>query len=172
MSAKRYDPQTKEQALEIYRTQGVTAAARFADCTKQSIYDWADAAGGITQDKEAIYQHKRSKLNHVLFSRIISLLQQMNSPVEQVTSYKGEVTHYSLARPSAADQKNLAIAAAVLIDKLRLEEGDVTKRFDTVDSGMLDDELVRLADELAEKAEGREVPPAPNTHTLGASAVS
>ena len=64
----------------------------------------------------------------MLLGRIISVLQQMNAPVEQVATYKGEITHYKLARPPAGDQKQLAIAAAVLIDKLRLEEGDVTAR--------------------------------------------
>ena len=56
----------------------------------------------------------------------------------------------------------------MLIDRLRLEEGDVTDRFEAADSGMLEEELVKLADELAERAEGREVLSRPDGVASGA----
>jgi transcriptional regulator of heat shock response len=156
MPQKTFTEEQKLAALEVWRTQGVSAAARSVGCTRQSIYDWIDQRNlQGQQDREAVYQHKRDILKYNLMEKIYYILGLYKADVQGVFHYQGQLTYYDLERPSASDISHLSRAIETLVNIIRMEEGEPISRIESVDGNILENELVKLANELEAKATGK-----------------
>jgi transposase-like protein len=142
----RYTDDQKRQAVEHARqaiTNGATlnkavaAAAETIGTTPPSVRRWAKQAGIQLGDMAADrasrarkvhqdhYAAKRLELRLVALQRAFDMLERMETG-------------------TAIDARNLAVAFGILVDKIRLEEGEATERTERVTAEWLDSEIKRL----------------------------
>lgn len=138
-------------ALDIYRAQGATAAAKATGCSRQTIYDWL--ADGLSTDtdkqkaaleastrRDVLREHARTRMVYT-YLRIID---RCTEETKIITKDGNEIV---LPEPPADSVQKLATAAAILIDKLRLELGESTSRTESLDASRVDIELARTVNE-------------------------
>lgn len=102
--------------------------------------------------KEAIKEKqddRRVVLKQKLLDRAHDLADRMGATYSIVTR-DGEIIEIN--RPPARETKDFAIALGIVVDKMRLEMGEATSKTETVQRDQVDDELQKLAMELAQKA--------------------
>lgn len=92
----------------------------------------------------------RQRLRPLLLRQATDLLNRMNEPTTEYVGQQGKEVTYD--RPPAADCKHYALAAAILIDKLRLEEGQATSRDEHITQSDFDREVAEL--EATMRAQG------------------
>lgn len=146
-----YTETEREMALDIYRTQGATAAAQAIGCSRQTIYDWlADSLSTDALKKEAAEEALTRQAvlrvhaqNRLLFT-YLRLIDRCTEETKIITKEGKELT---LPEPSAEATQKLATAAAILIDKFRLEMGEATSRSELTDASKIDLELARTVEE-------------------------
>lgn len=160
---------TEAQWLDIIRlaqARGTDFASEQTGLTRRRIREKARKLGMTVQSKPSeVPQHvkqerveavdmRRVQLKGKLLERAHDLVDRMGQPYAIVTKDGEEVF---LARPPARESKDLAIAAGIIMDKMRLEMGEVTSRSEHVQRDAVDDELFRLAQEISTKAAEDEV---------------
>jgi transposase-like protein len=157
-----YTTEEKAEALRLYVEVGPCEAARRTGINKGTITRWAKEAGVITvanekrragaEAAEAVAACTRAKLKNKLLTKALDLLGRMDEPH---IDYKGagnmgpvQVT-YPKATASAC--ASYATAVGILIDKFRLENGEVTGREEVVTVDAIDREIQRLESELVRR---------------------
>lgn len=142
----------RQHAIDLAVEHGPAEAARRTGIPPGTIAAWCSRAGLATVATErtaaAVAHHaakaheKREQLRSKLLDKAADMLDRMDEPV---TEYKGNLAReVQYPRPPAADCKNYAVAAAILIDKLRLESGEVTDRHEHSDARQAHIDQARL----------------------------
>lgn len=138
-------------ALDIYRTQGATAASQAIGCSRQTVYDWlADSLSTDTLKKEAAEEAlaRQAVLRVHAQNRILyTYLRLIDRCTESMKIITKDGVEMELAEPTAEASQKFATAAAILIDKFRLEMGESTSRTETLDASRVDLELARTVEE-------------------------
>ncbi len=159
MTRRAYSDQDRRQALELYAEQGPAAASRATGIARTTISQWARRAGVVTVtagNEEATHAAReqaaklRAKVRPTLLARALDLIDRMDRPVVAYVGQHGKRVEYE--RPNAADCKHYATAAAALIDRLRLEEGEAIVRSEQVTSTDFDRQVAELVGQMKEQA--------------------
>jgi hypothetical protein len=160
-------PDEKQAALDLFVEVGVREASRRTGIDKGLISKWAKVAGLVsrvgwqtqaaTEASAAKAERIRSDLRLKWLEKALDLLNRMDEPhVEFKGARADEVTY---PKATASDCRAYAFAAAILIDKYRLEVGEVTSRDESHvhshDRSALDDEISGLLEEMATREKGR-----------------
>lgn len=156
MLAMKYTDEQKQEALNLYVEHGATEAAHLTSIPKRTLLRWATDAGmaqARAKKTEAARTQlarqqdaRRLQLQNLLLEKAVDLIQRMDKPHIDFRG-KDEI-EYPIA--TSGDVRNYATAAAILIDKFRLERGESTSRTEvTSDDSDIDREVRRLVDELA-----------------------
>lgn len=158
MSKTVYTPNERLEALAIFKDEGLAEAWRQTGIPKPTLAGWAQAAGirtdgpaktaAATEAAQAKAVRLREELRLALLEKAVDLLERMDA---EHVDFKGKDAHavtYPIA-PAGAVQ-NYATSVGILIDKYRLEMGEVTGRTEsqTVTGGMNDHERQTLRDIL------------------------
>ena len=149
---KSYSDGDKAEALALYVEKGPREASRQTGIPVRTITRWAAARGLSTEvetktaaataaarEKAALL---REQLRHKLLEKAVDILDRMDAPhkdfkVVGVGDHISEVTEVWYDKPTPSGVKDYAIAVGVLIDKLRLENGETTDNRNTNVSGGL-----------------------------------
>jgi transposase-like protein len=159
---RRYSEEEQAEALALYREHGPHEAGRRSGIPHRTISRWARARGvstdataktaDATAAARARIALKRQVLKEQFLDTAAELLRRVSIPhVEvKVVSDGAEMgSHAELVEtplPTAAAAKAYVIGAATALDKVRLEEGEVTDRREV----HVDDARERLRNRLAE----------------------
>lgn len=165
MPGSKYGEEQKAKALALYVEHGPREAARLTKIPQQTISRWAKAAGvrtehtartnAATEAATAERERSREDLRRRMLDRAHELLDWMNEPQVDFKGQQAERVVYD--RPPAQDQKALATAMAILLDKFRLEMGEATGRTETVTQSEFDREVSELIEKLKEQSGDTEV---------------
>lgn len=142
-----YTKAQKEKAVQLYIEHGADYAAEQIGCSRQSIYNWL-GLDSVKPEKRAElvarHQHKREALRELLLDKAADLLMRMDEPHYD---YRGkDVQRVEFDKATSGDARAYATAAAILIDKYRLEMGESTARIEGSDD--IDRSVSQLVAEL------------------------
>lgn len=183
MSSVEWPTEVKQRALELYVSDGPSAASRATGVPSGTIRGWAHKEG-LTMERaaevlrerleradadeaereaarlaevellskaQARAERKRLELRELLLDRALELLHRMD---DEHIDYRGKDAELVVfPRPSAADCQRYMTAAAVAIDKYRLEVGESTSRAEVVSDSALDREIEQLMDRMAARSQ-------------------
>lgn len=152
MGRRTYTPEQKAEALELYATDGPTAVQERLGIAKATVSDWARANGIRTvrneRTAEAVEAARvdreltREKLRDAMLAKALDLIGRMD---EEHIDFRGkDAKRVTFPKPSASGCQSYATAAAILLDKVRLELGEVTGRTETVATDQLDREIEQM----------------------------
>lgn len=160
MARREYTAEEKAEALRLYVEVGPCEAARRLGMDKRLVSKWAKKTGVATvatqknlegvEAAEAKAAHLRGKLKGLLLEKAVDLLGRMDEPHIDFKGKDVEQVTYPKAPASAC--ASYATAAGILIDKFRLENGEVTGREEVVTVDAVDREIQRLESELNRRA--------------------
>lgn len=160
--SRTYTEDDRGAALEIYVEHGAKVASQRTGVSAQTIRSWASRRGVVTEragrqsaaTKAMIRSaaEKRVRLREQLLDKALDALGRMDEP--HIDFRGSDCKEVRWDRATSGAMKDYATTAAILIDKLRLEEGQVTGRQEHVHADATDLELRRLADELRAHAGG------------------
>lgn len=131
--------------------------------TSRAVHQWATKAGTNLGDhshqaanrarevQEAQYLAKRAALRNLLLEKVTDILGRMDQPQIDFRGKDAQEVTFPIA--NASDVRNYAVAAAVLIDKMRLEAGEPTSITQATDE--MDQEFRRLLSNADDKARAR-----------------
>lgn len=161
MARRRYTEVERAEALEVYQRDGLAAAHQACSVPKQTITRWAREAGIDTpavtvhaaqQTKAAVNQsllkreQRREEFRTKLLEKAFDALNRMDHPH---IDFKGkDAQEVTYPKPSPSGFQAYATAAAILLDKLRLELGEATARQEVMHTADVDGEIERLAREM------------------------
>lgn len=179
MVRREYTAEQKAEALRLYVEVGLCQSAKLTGIPKSTIRDWAKAEGihtdgsaktvAATEAAKAKADRLRKELHARLLEKAVDLLGRMDEPH---IDFKGggplgpsEVT---FPKAPADACKAYATAVGILIDKYRLETGEVTAReehrHEHHSESDLDREIETLLGTMADREEaGAQGPPAAET---------
>lgn len=129
-----YTAKQKTRALELLETESVWAAVNEIGCSHVTVYRWhADHVRTLTKTPED--EEAENAIQSVMRTRLRRrLLETAMSHVDRSDSAK-----------TAREAKDYMTAAAIAVDKYRLEMGEHTER--TSHLGAIDLEMERVMDE-------------------------
>lgn len=152
--SSQYTDEQKAEALELYLEFGPAEASRHCGIPSGTIRSWAYRADlprlryeqteEATQAASARRDLKREELRELLLDQSIDLIHRMN---EEHKDYRGKDAVYWDRAPSGST-KDYATAAAILIDKYRLEMGEATTRTYHEGSDDIDRRVSQLVAEM------------------------
>lgn len=156
-----YTAAQRKEALKLYVEHGPAEAARQCDIPSGTIRSWAhkDGLARLRYEKTEAATNaaveratlKREELRELLLDQAIDLIHRMNAPHKD---FKGSAAlEVWWAEAPSGSTRDYATAAAILIDKYRLEMGEHTDR--QVIVSPLDVELERLLVEDARQAQAK-----------------
>jgi len=136
MRGKTYTEAQRAAVVAVYESQGLAAAHKATGVSKASIAKWAKLAGVITSSGEktqaatearmVAVAERRSRVKEKLLTRVEELLDRVSGTY---TAYVGkDAVPVEMDAPPAGVCKDLAMAVGILLDKFRLESGEVTGR--------------------------------------------
>lgn len=140
--------------------KAATRIAKQHGVSLRTIQTWAQKAGTPLGDAahasskrareiaEAEYAAKRAGLRNLLLEKVVGILGRMDEP--QIDFRGKDANEVTFPKANASDVRNFAVAAAVLLDKMRLEAGEPTSITQTTDE--MDAEIRRLVAHADEKA--------------------
>jgi hypothetical protein len=124
-----YSDDTVSAALEYARVHGIAEAAREFDLPRGTVWRWARKHGllaTVAPKQTQAQVSLREELREALLEQALDLLERMNQPH---FDYRGkDVEKVEWPTAPSGDCRNYAVAAAVLLDKYRLELGEATSR--------------------------------------------
>lgn len=140
--ARRYTEAERSSALEIYRTRGLSEAAKETGFPAKTISSWAKRRG-VTTDAVAITRQateaivaraelRRAELSERLIETAADVLERIGAPHidVRVVGNGGEsgqrIEKVKLDLPPASAVRDYAVSIGILIDKYRLERGEST----------------------------------------------
>lgn len=162
MAKRTYTPEQRAEALDLYRTDGPTAVDQRMGIPKQTVQDWAKAAGVRTIRTEttaaAVEAHqadlaqRRAQLASDLMGDIERLRSQFFAPVVErkvvVADKNPEIVDVHLTQPTFSDQKAIATSCAILVDKVQVLTGESNLRVEHRHVDAVDAQLEQLAAQL------------------------
>lgn len=159
MARRTYTPKQRQEALTLYALEGPSAVEDQLGIPKSTVVDWARTAGIRTvrneRTAEAVEAARldreltREHLRNLMLEKAVDLIGRMD---EEHIDFKGkDADEVVYPKPSPAGCQSYATAAAILLDKFRLEVGEVTGRTETRTSDHLDREIERLVEQLSAK---------------------
>lgn len=170
MAAARTDPEQRAAAIAVYREHGLAEAHRVSGIPKSTLRDWAKAEGldprelasasldqvaAANEAREARIVAMRLELRENLLSAATDMTERLRSPH---VDYRGrDMVEVTFEHAPADACRNYAVAAAVFIDKFRLESGETTGHVQ-VDRGPVEQQKQRvskLRDDLRERRESK-----------------
>jgi transposase-like protein len=160
MAHRRYTPEQKAEALALYATDGPTAVADQLGIPKATVVGWARSNGVRTvrneRTAEAVEAARvdreltRERLRDAMLAKALDLIGRMD---EKHIDFRGkDCTEVEFPKPSPSGCQAYATAAAILLDKVRLELGEVTGRTEHRTTDHLDREIENLLGKLPEPA--------------------
>lgn len=164
MARRTYSAETKAKALAMYPEHGAGETSRVLGVPKPTVISWAQRAGVrsdaaettriATEHATAARDAKRAVLVDLLIDKANDLIGRMDQAHEQFMAVGGKdggIERVEYERATSADVRNYAVAAAVLIDKFRLELGEATARTETVNVEDARELLAAQVDELSKR---------------------
>lgn len=156
--SRTYSDEYRKMILAEYMEQGARPTARKHGLPLSTLRSWAAAAGLHTRAASsertaranAVLRARRAEVRVELLSDALRLLRRLREPYVQTMMVDGKIGKVTLDEPPARESQALATAAAILFDKLRLEEGKPTEVSQTITMSQLDAEIARLEAELAQ----------------------
>ena len=160
MARREYSWDFKAEVLAVYEVDGPAAAARLYEMPAQTVKSWAQRLGihtgsdtkAATEAACAKNESLRAELRTMLLEKCIDMLGRMDSPHYEYQGREQERVVYPVA--GAKECQSYATALGIMLDKYRLEAGEVTGReevrHDYSDSS--DADLIREAEEIARAA--------------------
>lgn len=156
MPRPTYTDEFKAEAVALAIQHGAAAAARQVDVNAGTIRSWMSRTPGVATDvhrtiedaRETARQRReaaREELRTLLVTKAVDLVKRMD---EEHVDYRGkdaDQVSFPKAPPQACQQ--YATAAAILLDKFRLEMGEATGR--TEHTGETREAAKHVADEIA-----------------------
>lgn len=162
-----WDPDIKQQALNLYVTHGSIEASEQTGVPPRTIRHWAnqaDLAKARTQNLEAAalvltarHHSMRQELRLRLIEKAVDMLDRIDQPHEHIVTLTGatgegaHVERLELALPTAGDVKSYATAFGILLDKYRLELGESTGRTEHVGTDDIDRTYRQLVAEIGRR---------------------
>lgn len=150
--ARTFTDEEKSEALLLYVDKGPAEAARQTGISPLTISSWAKRSGlhtnAVVKTKEATaalmakQAEMRAELRVRMLHKALELLDRMDAPHVEFKGKDANQVAYPVA-PAAAVQ-NYATSIGILLDKYRLELGEVTGRTESLASGMDDHERETL----------------------------
>lgn len=137
-SGQTWPPEVKAEALRLYQLYGAREACEATGVANPTVRLWASQAGvhagrnvpspeGAARQREgaAAYQaRRRSEVSERLLTQIHDLFDRMGQSYVDYVGVQAKQVTYESPPPKAV--RDLAVSLAVLLDKLRLEEGKST----------------------------------------------
>lgn len=170
MSAARTNPEERAVALAVYREHGLAEAHRRTEVPKSTLRRWAAAEGldprelagdavlrtdAANDAREARIAGMRLELRENLLASAVEMTERLSLPH---VDYRGrDMTKIEFDHAPADACRNYAVAAAVFIDKFRLESGETTGHVQ-VDRGPVEQQIARvkkLRDDLSPRREAK-----------------
>lgn len=168
MPQRRYTPDEKTHALDLYTAHGPAEAARLTGIPAPTIRSWA-SRNHLTDERNATvaaavaarklsFEERRTALAHGLLDDIEQLRDELFSEcVERkavtlshpVYGARAEVIDIERTRPTFAEQARIMTAIGIAVDKTQLLSGAATERHEHVQVDAVDAEIARLEAELA-----------------------
>lgn len=158
-----WTPEQRSEALELYIEHGPAAASEATGIPSGTIRAWAHRDPAITVARhektraatEAAKLHReclREELRTELLAKAVDLLDRMDH--EHVEFVGKDARRETFDRAPAGACKAYATAAAILLDKFRLEMGDATERHEhfTTDRDAAEERVAKLVDLNARRA--------------------
>lgn len=157
-------PEQKEHALAVYVEHGLAEAHRQTGIPKPTLHDWARRAGldpsvlaaesgkltlAATEARQVRCEAMRAELRERLLETAGTLLDRVDHPYFDVRGKDAE--RIELPTPPPAGCRDYVVAAAVLIDKYRLETGEVTERAELLGAGADEARLGKIIELVAER---------------------
>ena len=160
-----YSQEERDAALAVYQSDGLAAAYRASGASKPSIKRWAERSGIVTyhgektqaatEARQVSIDAKRVKLRELLLDKALDMAARMDEPH---IDFKGaNVTRVTFPKAPAGACQNYATSIAILIDKFRLESGEVTGREAVIHDyfDRTDEDLIREAERILHDAANR-----------------
>lgn len=152
MARRTYTPEQRAEALELYAAEGPTAVQTKLGIAKATVAYWASSNGirsvrnertaAATEAARLDREATRERLRDEMLRRALDLLDRMDQPHIDFRGKDAKAVTYP--KPSASGCQAYATAAAILLDKFRLEVGEVTGRTETTTRDHLDREIEHL----------------------------
>lgn len=176
-----YTTEQRTEALEIYATEGLAAAAKHLGCSKQTIVTWADkedppvrppaqstakteAARKVWQDE---MDARKRDLASGLMDDIAKLRDRMFAPCveRKIVTIAGsvkeqgtwQVAEVDRDEPTFGDQKSLMTTIAIAVDKVQVLTGGATQRTEHRYESGVDAEIRELTSALGANDEPAKV---------------
>lgn len=135
---RTYTEEQKATAVGIYRTDGSKAAARQTGIPESTIKSWARRLNVhtevVSRNQAAVEaarvkaELRREDVREKILTRIERVLERMVEPAKEIRRVAGVEVEVTLGEPTPTGMRELAVTLGILIDKLRLEGGEVTDR--------------------------------------------
>lgn len=152
MARRTYTDEQKAEALALYVEAGPTAVAVQLGIPKQTVQQWARADGLRTvrneRTAEAVEAARvdreltRERLRDAMLAKALDLIDRMDD--EHIDFRGKDAKRVTFPKPSPSGCQSYATAAAILLDKVRLELGEVTGRTEVRSTDQLDAEIEQL----------------------------
>lgn len=152
MERRTYTNEEKAEALALYAAEGPTAVQRHLGIAKATVSNWARAndvrtvrnerTAAATEAIRLDREQTRERLRDEMLRRALDLLDRMDQ--EHIDFRGKDAKRVTYPKPSASGCQAYATAAAILLDKFRLEVGEVTGRTETTTRDHLDREIEHL----------------------------
>src|SRR4051794_35985930 len=113
-----FTDEQKAQALELYRTEGPTAAAATLGCSKSTVTTWAKKAG-IACEATSRTTAATKALEQRWAQRRAEVVHELGAAAEEALAKARKALADNQARPAQA----FATTMAILIDKAQLLDG-------------------------------------------------
>ena len=164
-----YSPKEREAAVALYESEGLAGAHRATGISKPSIKRWAERSGVVTFHEEKVQAATEARNIRIAALRAVLKERMLQEAAYCMEAIHNEHIDFKSAGPlgpmkvvfpvaPAAAVQHYATAFGILIDKFRLESGEVTSRDEhrNIDQSDIDRELAGLCAEMArrEKAAG------------------
>jgi len=150
-----YTEEQKAKWVQLYLEVGPDEASEQVGCSRRQGYRWL-GSHGVTVKKpderraetEARHALKRQELRDLLLDQALDMLHRMNEMHVEWREVDGKEEQIVHRVAGANEVKSYALAAGILIDKMRLENGEVTGRQESIHLGFVESEIRRLEAEV------------------------
>lgn len=162
---RSYSDSERADALKVCEQVGLYSAVKQTGIPRATLFSWMQKAGVKTSNSEktqaateahlANIEERRARIRAKLLQRAEQLLDRVTG---SYTTHVGrEATPVQTDVPPAAACKDLAVAVGILIDKFRLECGEVTGREEVRHdySERTDSDLIAEAERILAEATAR-----------------
>jgi DNA-binding transcriptional MerR regulator len=169
-----WDQTTRQQAIDLYVTDGASEASRRTGVPVRTVRYWANAealAAARDQrltDGAARLAKQHAQLREEIRLRTLEvsadLLDRISAEHEKIVVLSGGpmnppfVERVPLELPEASDVKAYAVAFGVLLDKYRLEMGEHTTHTRTESTDDVDRRIAQLVDEHERRSQADHQP--------------